>query len=90
VKWVKHPLTSEQATALYDTGIWLKWTPEQVVRYKLFKNNLFMEHEHYFNAMKKVFGRGGLNEHYVRDQRKELIIAYLRECFKILFGKSSN
>jgi hypothetical protein len=28
--------------------------------------------------MKKVFGRRGLNEHYVRDQRIELIIAYLK------------
>ncbi len=36
-KWAEKQLTTEQAIAMADSGVWKEWTAEQVVRFQLFQ-----------------------------------------------------
>lgn len=56
-KWAEKQLTTEQAIAMADSGVWKEWTAEQVVGFQLFQENLCMDFNHFHKCVQEVFGR---------------------------------
>ena len=77
MKWVKHQLTEEQAKAIFESRIWLKCTPEQVVRFQLFQKRFFVDIEYFLGCLKKVVGFSHINYAISREYRKEAGTYYL-------------
>ena len=74
-KWAENQLTQEQAIAMADSGVWEKWTPEQVVRFQLFQRKLCMTFSHFHKCMEDVLGRPVFTHEFA--YRDELVKEYL-------------
>lgn len=74
-KWAEYPLTEKQAIAIYDSGVWEKWTPEQIVRCQLFQSKLCVKFSFFCECIEHVFGREIIE--LGLSQRTKLIERYL-------------
>ena len=67
-------LTQEQAIAFYESGVWVKWTGEQLVAFQLWQPLLCIPYSIYRELLEKVLGRGvqtvevGLNRRGLQDE----------------------
>lgn len=77
-KWAEKQLTTEQAIAMADSGVWKEWTAEQVVRFQLFQEKLCMDFSHFQKCMQDVLGRPVCTHEFAF--RDELVKEYL--CVK--------
>jgi hypothetical protein len=50
-------LTSEQAIALYDSGAWKKWTPQELAAFQMEQDCLAVPFGEFQKAMEIVLGR---------------------------------
>ena len=76
-------LTSEQAIAIAESGLWKKWSNEDVVRFQLFQRCLCMDFGRFHEAIEAVLGRpvstrgftsnGGLQEEYLSKKKRPLL-----------------
>ena len=74
-KWAEKQLTTEQAIAMADSGVWKEWTAEQVVRFQLFQEKLCMDFSHFQKCMQDVLGRPVWTHEFAF--RDELVKEYL-------------
>ena len=74
-KWAEKQLTTEQAIAMADSGVWKEWTAEQVVRFQLFQEKLCMDFSHFHKCMQDVLGRPVWTHEFAF--RDELVNEYL-------------
>ena len=74
-KWAEKQLTTEQAIAMADSGVWKEWTAEQVVRFQLFQEKLCMDFSHFKKCMQDVLGRPVFTHEFAF--RDELVKEYL-------------
>jgi len=50
-------ITKNQAVMIYDSGIWKKWSNEDIVRIQLFQRLLCVPFSRFHEAMEAVLGR---------------------------------
>lgn len=50
-------LTTEQAIAFAQSGVWKEWNDEQIVRFQLFQNKLCLSFNRFHGALTTVLGR---------------------------------
>ena len=74
-KWAEKQLTTEQAIAMAESGVWKEWTAEQVVRFQLFQEKLCMDFIHFHKCMQDVLGRPVWTHEFAF--RDELVKEYL-------------
>ena len=74
-KWAEKQLTTEQAIAMADSGVWKEWTAEQVVRFQLFQEKLCMDFSYFQKCMQDVLGRPVWTHEFAF--RDELVKEYL-------------
>ena len=74
-KWAEKQLTTEQAIAMAESGVWKEWTAEQVVRFQLFQEKLYMDFSHFHKCMQDVIGRPVWTHEFAF--RDELVKEYL-------------
>jgi hypothetical protein len=56
--WAEKQITKDEAIAWYSSGIWEKWTAQEIVKAQLFQKRLFMPFDKFHEAVEKVLGRG--------------------------------
>lgn len=93
-------LNKEQAIRFANSGIWKRWTDEQIVRFQLFQERLCMDFSRFHEAMENVLDRpiythefglnhDGLIEEYLGTRPKptlEEIINLIPEEKRIIIG----
>lgn len=88
---MKKQLTKQEAIGLYNTGITKEWTADQIVRFQLWQNKIFMAKEVYIVAIEQILGRkvtndeiGWANEQLKREYLKKGGTVPTDEEFKTL------
>ncbi len=76
-KWAEKQLTKDQAIAMYNSGVWKEWTPEQVVRFQMFQKRLCMDFSYFHKYVNEVLGRPIFTHEFAF--RDELVKEYLGE-----------
>jgi len=67
-------LTTEQAIAFAESGVWKEWDNEQIVRFQLFQSKLCMPFSRFHEAIEKVLDRPvythefGLNPDGIKEE----------------------
>ena len=70
-------LTEKQAINMAKSGIWKKWTNEQIVRFQLFQDRLCMPFDRFHEAMEKVLGRSIWTHEFTSTNHPNLCKEYL-------------
>lgn len=61
-------ITKEQAILIYNSGLWLDWTPEEKVKFQLYQNRLAMPWGEFCGAMNTVLGRRVFTHEYANKE----------------------
>lgn len=76
-EWMDTQFTEEQATAIYESGVWKEWTDEQVVRFQLFQQLMCLPFIHFVKAIERFFNYPVATTAFVFH--KGMVIEYMRK-----------
>jgi hypothetical protein len=61
-------LTSEEAIRIAKSGVWKKWSDDEVVKFQLYQNYLCMNFSRYHEAIEHVLGRGVWTHEFIKPE----------------------
>ena len=61
-------LTSEEAIEVAESGVWKKWTDDEIVRFQLYQDCLCMNFSRYHEAIEHVLGRGVWTHEFIHPE----------------------
>lgn len=76
-EWMDTQFTEEQATAIYESGVWKEWTDEQIIRFQLFQQLVCVSSLSFTKAIESIFGYLVATTTFVFH--KGMVIEYMRK-----------
>jgi hypothetical protein len=76
-------LSYEEAIAVYDSKVWMKWTPEEIVKFQLYIKRLCLPFDLFQTAVEVVFERPVFTHEFAYGDA-------LREEYERKYQKPSN
>ncbi len=76
-KWASEQLTKDEAIAFGESGIFLTWSYDEVVRFQLFQKRMCMPFDVFHKAIEEVLGRPVWTHEFAN--RENIVNEYLGE-----------
>jgi len=61
-------LTREEAIEVAESGVWKKWTDDEIVRFQLYQDYLCMDFSRFHEAVEHVLGRGVWSHEFAKPK----------------------